>query len=412
MHGVVLRALVLLRLGQLVGIDDARTPRLGVFFDDALELADDDVLQLFAAVERGFQAGDVPLQLLRLRRALEDVLAVDVAQPDLGHIFGLHAVDAEAVHQVRHHVRLAFGVADDGDGLVDVEQYLPQALQQVQLLALALQVEEHAPADAFRAPGGPLAEYLAHAHHARVALDKYIEVAGEGVHQRRQAEKFRHQLFRLRPALEVDGQLEAAEVGLVAHVGDLLHLAGLHQLGHLVHHGLGRGGVGQLVDLDDVCLFVMAPARADAEAAAARAVYLRHGGAVHDDLPARGEVRGGQRGHDVVPGVAHELDGRLTHFAQVEAAYLARHADGDARVGGDEDVGESRGQQRRLLHGAVVVVHEVHGLLVDVGEELGADGRELRLRITGGGAGHVARIYLAEVALGVHERRQHRAVAL
>ena len=52
------------------------------------------------------------------------------------------------------------------------------------------------------------------------------------------------------PALEVDGQLQAGQVRLVAHVGDLPDLAGLDQFGHFVHDGLGGGGVGDLVDLD------------------------------------------------------------------------------------------------------------------------------------------------------------------
>ena len=282
----------------------------------------------------------------------------------------------------------------------------------MQLLALARQVVIHAAADALGPPGGPLAEYFAHAHYARVPLDKYIEVAGKGVHKRRQSEELRHQLFRLRAALEVDCELQAAQVRLVAHVGDFLHLAGLHQLRHLVHHGLGRGGIGQLIHLYDVRLRVVAPACPYAEAAAPGAVDLRHRRGVHYNLAACREIRRREGGHYVVLRVAHELDGSLAYLGEVEAAYLARHADGDAGVGRDEDVWERSRQQRRLLHGAVVVVDEIHRLLVYVPEYLVAYPGELRLGVARSGAGHVTRIHLAEVALRVHKRHEHRAIAL
>ena len=238
-------------------------------------------------------------RLLRLRCALEDVLAVYVAQLYLRDVLGLGLVDAEAGHEVRHDVGLALRVADDVDGLVYVEQYPAEALEEVQLLLLAAEVEVDAPLHAVEPPGRPLCEYLAHAHDLRRARDEDVEVAGEGVHQRRGLEELCHELFRVGAALEVDGELQAAEVGLVAHVGDLLDLARLDQLRDLVHDGLGRGGVGYLVDLYDVLLGVIPPAGADLEAAAAGAVYLLHDAGLHDYLAARGEVRGGQGRHEV-----------------------------------------------------------------------------------------------------------------
>ncbi len=75
------------------------------------------------------------------------------------------------------------------------------------------------------------------------------------------------------------------------------------------------------------------------------------------------------------------------------------------------NVGEGGGQQGRLLHGVVVVVHEVHGVAVDVPEQLIADRGQLGLRVPGGSPGHVPGVDLAEVALGVHKRRQQGAVA-
>ena len=58
-----------------------------------------------------------------------------------------------------------------------------------------------------------------------------------------------------------------------------------------------------------------------------------------------------------------------------------------------------RGQQGRLLHGVVVVVHKVHGVAVDVPEQLGADCGELGFRVPGRRPGHIPGVGLAEVSL-------------
>ena len=74
----------------------------------------------------------------------------------------------------------------------------------------------------------------------------------------------------------------------------------------------------------------------------------------------------------------------------------------------DEQVGQLRRQHRRLLLRAVVVVDEVDGVLVDVGEQLAGDRREARL-----GVAHRRRgvaVDRAEVALPVDQRVAHREV--
>ena len=282
----------------------------------------------------------------------------------------------------------------------------------MQLVLLFAHDEVNAAADAFRAPRAPLVEQLAHAHHARHSGDEHVEVAGHGILQRRGLHQLLHELVGIGAALEVDGQLEAVEVGLVAHIGDLADLACLDELGDLVHDGLGRGGVGDLIDLDEVFLFVVAPAGADLHAAAARAVNFAQGVDVADDLAAGREIGRKQRLCQVAVGILEVGDRRVAHLAEVEAAQLARHADGNALIGAHEDVREGRRQQRRLLHGVVVVVDEIDGIGVDVAEQLGADGGELCLRVAARRPRHVARVDLTEVALGVHERVQQRTVAL
>ena len=74
-------------------------------------------------------------------------------------------------------------------------------------------------------------------------------------------------------------------------------------------------------------------------------------------------------------------------------------------------IGEGGGQQGGLLHGPVVVVHKVHRVLVNVPEELAADGVQPHLGIPAGRPGHVPGVHLAEVALGVHQGVEQCAVA-
>ena len=111
-------------------------------------------------------------------------------------------------------------------------------------------------------------------------------------------------------------------------------------------------------------------------------------------------------------GVLDARDGRFADLREVEAADVRGHADGDAHVCADKHIREGRGQKRRLEHAAVVVIDKIHGVAGNVPKQLSANGRELGLRITAGGIGHVARIDLAEVALGIDKGREQRFVAL
>ena len=129
---------------------------LGVLFGHIVQLIDDDAADAGRLCQNIVQVSNVLFQLFDLTRPLEDILPVQVAQLDLGHIVGLHLVDAEADHQVGHDLGLLLGGADDVDGLVDVQQDGGQTLKQVQALFLAVKVEESAAADAFHPERRPL----------------------------------------------------------------------------------------------------------------------------------------------------------------------------------------------------------------------------------------------------------------
>ena len=131
----------------------------------------------------------------------------------------------------------------------------------------------------------------------------------------------------------------------------------------------------------------------------------------HHFLRVLPEVPLGQGVQQVGVRVFDERGGGSAHLAEVEGADVGRHADGDAHVGRDQHVRERGRQERRLLHGRVVVVDKIDGVGVDVAEQLGAERVELCLGVTRGGVGHVARVDLAEVALRVNKRMQQRFVA-
>ena len=91
------------------------------------------------------------------------------------------------------------------------------------------------------------------------------------------------------------------------------------------------------------------------------------------------------------------MHGGGTDLVEVKTADVGRHGDTDAFVGRDQDVGERRGQQARLFHGAVVAVNKIHRVLVDILKDFGADGRELGLGVTRGGVAQVTRIIFAKL---------------
>ena len=410
----ILLLLFLLRsvAGDLVGVDDGGAAGLAVFLGGGVQLLHNDLLHPLGAVQQVLQIVDLVPQGIGLLGAFEDVLLVDVPQLDLRHIFRLDLVDAEADHQIGDDLGFLLRLPDNADGLVNIQQDALQALQQVQLFLLLAQHEEDPPLHAVGAPRRPFLQDLPDTQHLGAAGDQHIEVAGKGVLQRRQLVELGHQLIRVHAPLQIDGQLQAGEVGLIPHIRDLFRLARLDQLRHLVQNGLYRSGVGDLVNFQQVLVLHIAVLGPHPDAAPARIVNVPNGICVKDQLAAGGKIRGQQRLRQVAVRVFQIGHRSIADLFQVETTELGGHTHGNAAVGAHQNVGEGGGQQRRFLHGVVIVIHEVHGVAVDVLEDLPADGGELCLRIPGGGPGHIPGIGLTEVALGVHKWRQQSAVAL
>ena len=105
-----------------MGLDPARAARHHIFLVDRGQLVADDLLDVVFARENLLKFGNLTLELGNVLGAVEDVLLVDVAELKFGNKLGLGLVDVETLHKVGHDLGLELGAADDGDGLVDVEQ--------------------------------------------------------------------------------------------------------------------------------------------------------------------------------------------------------------------------------------------------------------------------------------------------
>ena len=160
-----------------MGLDPARAARHHVLLVDRGQLVADDLLDVLLAGEDLLELGNLALEFCDVLGAVEDVLLVDVAELKLGNKLGLGLVDVETLHKVGHDLGLKLGAANDGDGLVDVEQDRLEAVQQVQALGLFAQVKVNAATRGLNAPCDPLVQDLAHAHNAGVAVDQHVEVA-------------------------------------------------------------------------------------------------------------------------------------------------------------------------------------------------------------------------------------------
>ena len=107
--------------------------------------------------------------------------------------------------------------------------------------------------------------------------------------------------------------------------------------------------------------------------------------AVDNALPAADDAAGGEIGprndlHQLFDGhvrVVDELDEPVADLAQVVRRNLRGHADGDAVGAVDQQVGELARQDERLAVLAVVIVDEIDRVVLEVGEHLGGDGRQL-----------------------------------
>ena len=101
-------------------------------------------------------------------------------------------------------------------------------------------------------------------------------------------------------------------------------------------------------------------------------------------MPPVGKSGPGDDLHQLVEGdvrLVDQADEAVADLAEVVRRDVGGHADGDAVGAVDEQVGELARQDERLAVLAVVVVDEIDGVVLEVGEHLGGDGRQAGLGV-------------------------------
>jgi hypothetical protein len=147
-----------------------------------------------------------------------------------------------------------WGVADDGDEVVDVGQRDGQAFQHMAALARLAQLEHGAAGHHFAAVLQEDLDQILQVAQLGLAVDQRHHVHAEGVLQLGLlVQVVEHHLGHF-AALELDHQAHAGLVGLVLDVADALDLLLVHQLGHALLQRLLVDLVGQLVNDDGLAL--------------------------------------------------------------------------------------------------------------------------------------------------------------
>ena len=179
--------------------------------------------------------------------------------------------------------------ADDRDDLVDVEDRDEAAEHEVQLLfAAAASVGRPSPHDFEPMVDVDLEQFL-QPERERLAVDQRDVVDTEGVFHRRESIELVEDRLGVEAVLDLDDELQPVlAVGEVAHVGNALQLARMHEVLDLRDDLLGPDAVRQFGD-DDAALARAhvgdLRGRSDAEHATAGLIRLAH--AVEaDDLAA------------------------------------------------------------------------------------------------------------------------------
>ena len=213
--------------------------------------------------------------------------------------------------------------------------------------------------------------------------------------------------------LQLDYEADALAVRFVAHVGHIGKCAPPCERRDLRNQPRLGDGVGQLRDDQPA----PAPPHRFGHDTAPHP-DASPSGAVHrlDPAPPHYEGTGRKVGAgeslgellDTALGVLGQGAESRRHLAQIVRGNVRAHPDGDPGAAIDEEVGDARRENGRLLQPVVEVVLPVDGVPVDLGEDLHRRRREARLGVAVRG-GRIA-IDRAEVPLAIHQRVAEREV--
>ena len=254
------------------------------------------------------------------------------------------------------------------------------------------------------------AQEVLQGQHLRPTAVEGDHVAAEGILQLRiPIELVQHDIGD-GVALDLDDDAHAIAVGLVAQLRDALDALLAHQFGDLFEQGALVHLIGNFGDDEGFAIL-------------ADLLHLRLGAHQHRaapgliseprPAPAQHDAAGGEIGSgddldqliDGDLGIVHHGEDGVDHLAQIVRGYIGGHAHGDAARAIDQQIGEARRHDDRLVLLAVIVGLEVDGVEIDVLSQ--GDGRTRQARF---GVAHGRRriaVHGAEIALPVDERQAH-----
>ena len=347
----------------------------------------------------------------RLLVLLLQLRARELGEPAERHVqdvVGLDLRELERRHQLRSRLLRVLRAADDLDDLVEMIERDQEALDDVVPLLGLPEVVLGPSRDDVDLVIDVVADHLGEVQRARNAVDERQHDHTEGLLELGVLVELVQDDLGIGAALEVDHETHAGPArGVVLEVGDVLDLAGLHEVGDLLREARLVHLVRQLGDDDARSAgrpFLDGGDGADLDRASACLVRVADAVAAHDDGAGR-EVRSLDEFHEVLRrglGMFQVVDDGVDHLAEVVRRDVRRHPDGDPAGAVHQQVGEARRQDDRLLLVPVVVGHEVDGLRIDVAQELHRDGRQTGLRVPGRGGGIA--VDRSEVAVWIHQR--------
>ena len=269
----------------------------------------------------------------------------------------------------------------------------------------------------FRAAGDDLfaerhehGQQILQVHHLRPAAVERHHVGAEARLQRREPVELVQHHVGHGIALQLDDDAKTVAVGFVAQVGNAFDLLLAHQFGDALDHGRLVHLVGNFGDDDRLAILADGVDRhlaAHHDRAAAEVIGGADALVAEDDAAGR-KIRTRNDLDEVVDperGVVDQRDAGVDHLAEIVRRDVGGHADRDAAGAVDEQVGEFRRQDHRLLLGAVIVRLEVDRVLVDVVEQVVRDLGEARFRVAHRRR-HIA-VDRTEIALAVDQRHAH-----
>ena len=219
-------------------------------------------------------------------------------------------------------------------------------------------------------------------------------------------------LVLLRVLLDLALGVLGVSAGEVADVAYALDDLVLDERGHVLDHLALVDAVGDLVDYDLRAAALLLDDLGLAAHAELPAPELVHRGdpVVAAYLRAGREVRALDELHELLDGagvaVLDVVVEPVAELPEVVRRDVRRHADGDSGRAVEEEVGELRGEDRRLLERLVEVRHHVDGVLLEVAEKLVRHLLHPHLGVSH--RGRAVAVNRAEVAVSVDKRHPER----